>query len=368
MAEKKLPLKKGGDAPKKAFDLNAFKKSSNLDHNVKEKDISWIPMSEAYTEATKLPGLARGYVQLFRGFSNTGKSTAIYEAAAGAQKIGDIPVIIETEGNWNWDHAAKIGMQFEEVLDETTGELTYRGDFILVRGHDLLNMYGKYDYSSSKEGTKILRTEPVVEDVARFIDSLLLDQANGELPCNLCFLWDSIGTLNCFKGTQSKSANNMWTAGAMASAFKALTHNKITASRSVDSKFTNTFAAVQKIWLDSSGMGQPVVKHAGGEAMFYAARLIVHFGGVVSHGSTKLTATSGGNTFQYGTEVRVKVEKNHITGIQEEGKICSTPHGYVSPNKLDEYKKEHKDFIKKSLQVEFDDIQWGSEEVTEIFE
>lgn len=368
MSEKKLPSKgTQKKVVKQAFDLKQFKKDKSFDHKVKEKDIEWIPLSPAFTEATKIPGLAKGFVHLFRGFSNTGKSTAIYEAMAGAQKVGDLPVIIETEGNWNWDHAKKIGVQAEEVVDVETGEIDYEGDFLLFRAHDLLNMYGKFDYSTSKEGSKILRTEAVIEDVARLIDELLLAQANGELPRNLCFLWDSIGTLNCFKCTQSKSNNNMWNAGAMSAAFKSIANTKIPASRSVDSEFTNTFAAVQKIWIDSTGM-QPQVKHSGGDAMFYAARLIVHFGGILSHGSAKLTATSGGKSFQYGTEVRIKIEKNHISGIQQEGKICSTPHGYVSPDKLDEYKKEHKDWIKEQLSTDFDEIEYGFEVVTEIDE
>ena len=366
MAEKKIPSKGGAKPTKQVFDLKKFKQTNNFDHKVKEKELSWIPMSEAFTKATKLPGGARGFVQLYRGFSNSGKSTAIYELAAGAQAIGDLPVIIETEGNWNWDHARNIGVKAEEVVDESTGEIDYEGDFLLFRGHDLLRMYGKYDYASSKEMTKVMRTEPVIEDVARLIDELLLAQANGDLPRNLVFLWDSIGTLNCYKGTQSKSSNNQWNAGAMKSAFMAITHNKIPASRSVDSEYTNTFAAVQKIWLDSSGMGMPVVKHSGGEAMFYASRLIIHYGGTVSHGTSKLTATLGGNSYQYGIEAKIGVIKNHVTGAQEEGKICSTPHGYVAPDKLDEYKKEHKSYFSNLFSADFDSINFSYEEVTDI--
>ena len=94
-----------GKAPKKPikkkpFDNKAFKKNNGLDIVVKEKELSWIPLSDAFHEALKIPGLARGYFTSFRGYSNTGKSTAIYEAVAGAQKVGDLPVIMETEGNW----------------------------------------------------------------------------------------------------------------------------------------------------------------------------------------------------------------------------------------------------------------------------
>lgn len=350
-----LPKKGGAGIPKKGFDLKSFKQKQNLSHSVKDKELSFIPMSSAFTKATKLAGLARGFTTLFRGYSNTGKSTAIYEAAAGAQAIGDLPVIIETEGNWNWQHAINIGMQVEEIIDEETGEIVdYEGNFILVRGNDLLEMYGKYDYSSSKEMTKMLRTEPVIEDVVRFIDDLLLQQANGELPMNLCFLWDSIGTLNCFKSTQSKSSNNQWNAGAMAASFTPLLSTKIPASRSVTSPYTNTFAAVQKVWLDSSGMGQPVMKHKGGEAMYYLARIIIQYGGTISHGSKALTATAGGKNYQYGIETKIKVVKDHVGGVQQEGVICSTPHGYVAPDELDAYKKEKGEYIKKMLNTDYE--------------
>ena len=112
-----------GVIEKKVFDLSAFKKKFNLTHSVKDKELSWIPLSKAFHDALGLPGFARGYAQIVRGYSNTGKSTAIYEGVAGAQAIGDFPVIIETEGNWNWEHARNIGVQFTEVVDTETGEI-----------------------------------------------------------------------------------------------------------------------------------------------------------------------------------------------------------------------------------------------------
>ena len=87
---------------KKSFDLGKFKKNNGMDIVVKEKELTWVPLSDAFHEALKIPGLARGYFTSFRGYSNTGKSTAIYEAVAGAQKVGDLPIIMETEGNWSW--------------------------------------------------------------------------------------------------------------------------------------------------------------------------------------------------------------------------------------------------------------------------
>lgn len=358
----------GKKAPKKAvkktnFDLKSFKKNKGMDITVKEKDLTWIPLSDSFHEALKIPGLARGYFTSFRGYSNTGKSTAIYEAMAGAQKIGDLPVIIETEGNWSWEHARNIGVEFTEVVDEETGEIIdYEGDFIYLNGDDLLQRYECVDYSTGKEGTKVLRNEPIIEDVARFMTELLDAQAEDELERDLCFLWDSVGSLNGFQSVMSKSNNNQWNAGSMESAFKSLVNHRLPASRRMGKKYTNTFAVVQKIWLDNMNT---VIKHKGGEAFFYSPRVIVHFGGILTHSTVKLKATSGGETYQFGIETKVRCEKNQVNGVEEQGKLASTPHGYWNPSKIEEYKKIHKDYILERLNSTVDEFVIEREEVTE---
>jgi len=351
---KKAPKKNTeNNTANKKFNLDSFKKGNGYDVTVKEKELTWIPMSEAYYDALKMPGLARGYLTSFRGYSNTGKSTAVYEAVAGAQKIGDLPVIIETEGNWSWEHARNIGVQFNEVVDETTGEVyDYEGDFIFISSEDLLKRYQYFDHSSSKEGTKPLRFEPVIEDVAKLMHDLLDTQESGDLPRNLCFLWDSVGSINGYRSATSKNSNNQWNAGAMESAFKSLINYRIPSSKKEGKPYTNTFAVVQKIWLDNENK---VVKHKGGEAFFYSPRVIVHFGGILSHSTTKLKATSGGETYQFGIETKVRCEKNQVNGIEEQGKLSSTPHGYWNPDKINDYKKEHRDFILNRLNVPYCD-------------
>tara|TARA_R110000850_G_scaffold71067_1_gene157016 strand:+ start:1098 stop:2204 length:1107 start_codon:yes stop_codon:yes gene_type:complete len=334
---------------KTSYSLDDFKASQGITKTIKDKELSWIPLSKAWHDAIKLPGFARGYVNSVRGYSNTGKSTAFYEAIAGAQRIGDLPVIFETEGNFNWEHAKMCGMQFEELIDESTGEITYGGKFLYMSNKDLLDRYQNYDHQHSKEMTKPLRFEPVLEDVARYMTELLDMQAEEKLKENLCFLWDSIGTLNGFKSAMSKTTNNMWNAGSM-KVFQAIVNYRIPASRREDSEFTNTFICVQKIWYDSMNMK---IKHSCGEFMFFNSRLIVHLGGIISHGTKKLKATALGNDYQYGTECKINCEKNHVNGLEKKGIIASTPHGYWNPLDLDNYKKEKRDFIHEKLNVEY---------------
>lgn len=349
---KKQPAKKA--VIKKNFDLNSFMDSENLSTEPNDDEISWIPLSKAWHDAVKMPGFPRGFVSLVRGFSNTGKSTAFYEAIAGAQRVGDLPVVIETEGNWNAEHAKKIGVKFIEDVDEETGEITLRPDgFILVRNQDLYNRYKNYCHKESKMKSKPTRNQPVIEDVALFMEEMIQKQENGQLPMNLCFLWDSIGTLNGYQSATANGRNNQWNAGAM-NCFGTLVNFLIPASRSKDSEFTNSLICVQKIWLDAMGMGQPVVKHKGGEFMYFNSRIIVHIGGTISHGTKALKATSLGQEFQYGTEAKIKVVKNHIEGFNTNGKIASTPQGYINPDELDQWKKENKNFIHDSLKVDYD--------------
>lgn len=346
---------------KNTFDLDSFLDSENMVSESKDKELSWVPLSKAWHDALKLPGFPRGYVSLVRGYSNTGKSTAFYEAIAGCQKIGDLAIIIETEGNWSAEHAKLVGVKFKEVVDKTTGEIKeVPEDCILMRVEDLYKKYKCYDHKESKMTTKATRGEPVIEDVSLFMSEMIQKQEDGQIPRNICFLWDSIGTLNCYKSACSNASNNMWNAGAMG-AFQAIVNFKIPSTRNIEAKYINTFISVQKIWLDS--MNGLVVKHKGGEFMFFNSRLIVHIGGILTHGTTKLSAKALGQDFQFGTEAKIRAEKNHVTGIQRSGLIASTPHGYVNPDEIEQYKKDKRKYIHDALNVSYDtELEFISEE------
>ncbi|NJO65932.1 MAG: hypothetical protein HC836_50030 [Richelia sp. RM2_1_2] len=184
-------------------------------------------------------------------------------------------------------------------------------------------------------------------------------QDNGELPYDLLFVIDSLGTLDCNRSVNAKeqgtSDNNMWNANAFERAFKSLINNRIPSSRKSNKNYTNTLIAVQKIWLDSMSGGQPVVKHKGGEAFAYGARLIFHHGGTLTHGTKKIVATSKKKEISFGIETKISVVKNQVDGelggIAFEGKIISTPHGFigVESEDKDNYKSEHIKYFRDAL-------------------
>jgi len=343
---------------KKNFSLSDYKGVKKLDTGAKDKPLEYIPLSSAFQTVTGLIGLPKGYVSILRGYTNTGKSTALIEAAVGCQREGIIPVIIDTENGFNWNHARDMGFIFEYPLDEETGELGEPiGDFIYINNDHLINLYGKKRDKN--------RDVAVIEDVADFVNGLLEDQLNELLPNELCFLWDSVGTLDCEKSITSKSSNNMWNANAIEACFKSLITYRIPASRKENKKYTNTFVVVNKIWLDSM-QGAGIVKHKGGEAFYYSARLVIHFGGVNSHGTKKLVATANGREWVYATQTKVTVDKNHVEGASYKGELVSTAHGFILPTELDVYKKQHKNYILSKLGVSDNtDITFSEKEIND---
>lgn len=354
MAKKKLTEAISG-AVKGNFNLESFKKSKNLSNNqVTFKDQRWIPLSAAFQDVLSLPGIPMGHITLLRGHSDTGKTTALIEAAVSAQKMGILPVFIVTEMKWNWDHARQMGFQMEEVVDEETGEiLDYTGNFIYV------------DRSS-------LNT---IEDVASFIADLLDEQAKGRLPHDLLFLWDSVGSIPCSMSVEKNSNNPQWNAGAMSQQFGNFINQKIILSRKSNTPYTNTMVVVNKIWVSpaETPMSQPRMRNKGGDTMFFDASLIVTFGNVTNSGTSKLKATKNGKDVEFAKRTKVAIDKNHINGVTTMGRVIMTPHGFIEedPKAINEYKKEHShEWLQVLGSSDFDIVEERevAEDVRDIFD
>lgn len=326
------------------FSLDKFKSKKGLDSaSVKFKKQEWIPLSKAFQDAVSIPGIPTGHITLLRGHSDTGKTTGLLEASVSAQKLGILPVFIITEMKWSWEHAKEMGLEFDEVVDESTGEITdYKGFFLYVdRG-----------------------TLNTIEDVAGFISDLLDEQKNGDLPYDLCFFWDSIGSIPCELSVRSNKNNNEWNAGAMSTQFSNHLNQKILLSRKEGSPFTNTLVAINKVWTmkPESPMGAPKLQNKGGMSMWYDATLVVTFGNITNPGTSKIRAVKDGKQVEFAKRTNVQVEKNHISGVTTKGRIAMTQHGFIDDTKkaVDTYKNQYKD---KWLEIfgssDFDLIEEG---------
>lgn len=359
------PLKK--KTPKK-FSVKEYKTSllgGEQQAKTADKEMEWIIMPKAYQEALKLPGIPMGRTTMIRGRSDTGKSTLKNCAIASAMKQGILPVIFETEGNFDFQYAKDCGMPIEPVyemvehLDEETGEVTrqreivdWEGDYFLFTNKKICEFCGDMDYSDGKKKSK-KRGTPVIEDIGYIISTFLEQQENGDLPMPLFFVWDSVGSIQSWKSYTSKAGNNMFDAGAISTVFTPL-FSRISSSKEVGMPYTNTLMVVNKIWTDNANStgGAVAVANKGGETFQYGMRLGIHVGGIARAGTKKLKATLKGDEYQYGNITKISVFKNQLPtpyNVTYSGTMCCVHNGIITEGDIDSYKKAHLPLILEKI-------------------
>jgi hypothetical protein len=325
MAKKESLNSTISSAIKGGVDLEKFKKSKNLQANVVFKEQRWIPLSQAFQDTLQIPGIPVGHITLLRGHSDTGKTTALLEAAVAAQKMGILPVFIITEMKWDWSHARAMGFEFQEVANEDGEIVDYNGFFLYI-DREKLNC---------------------IEDVSAFIADILDEQKRGTLPHDICFFWDSVGSIPCRMSIEKSTNNNEWNAGAMSQQFGNFINQRIVLSRKASQPYTNTFVAVNKVWVakPDNPMAQPTLNNKGGNTMYFDSSLVITFGNVARAGTNKIKATKNGKEVEFAKRTRISCDKNHVTGITAVNKVIMTVHGFIKDDKkeLDDYKKKYSD-------------------------
>lgn len=372
---KKAPIKKKSsisDLKKKmGFNVSVEKGEVQNASNA-DKQMDWIIMPGAFQDAVKLPGFPMGYVSMICGHPNTGKSTLLNHAIVSSQRQGLIPVIYDTENNFDFQYAIDMGMDATPIYDEVNievvnpenGEITvtkekriveYDGPFFYFNNAILAERYGNIDYSTGKQCAK-RRTSAVIEDIVYSMNEFLELQADGEIEQGLVFLWDSVGSIGGLRSYNSKVGNNMFDAGTISAAFQDIMDNKIPSSRKVSSKYTNTFILINKVWLDgtTNPIAPPSMEMKGGKSVTYRSRLIVLLGGQLKSSVKRLSAVSKGLTYNYGTQTKIKVLKNQLPSpfnVTYEGEFICTDTGIIGVDKesQEEYKKNRIPIILKKL-------------------
>jgi hypothetical protein len=355
--EKKSLTAAAGKAIQSSFNLDKFKENKGLASNVKFKNQQWIPFSPALQEALSIPGIPMGHISMVRGKSNTGKSTMTIETAVNAQKMGVLPVLIITEMKHSWEHWKTMGFDIEDVVDESTGEIIDQTGFFIYRDRSTLNS---------------------IEDIASFIIDLLTEQKKGNLPYDLLFIWDSVGSIACDMSIEKGSNNPMWNAGAIATQFGNFINQQIVMSRKESSKYTNTLFIVNKVGVAPAltPMSQPKMTNKGGDTFYYDASLCLTFGNITNAGTSKISATKDKKKVEFALRTKIACDKNHINGITTIGTIVSTVHGFIpdSPTAVDKYKKAHSsewvDILGKGEYKVIEDLsEWDEKgDISDMFE
>ena len=386
------PIKKGAGIKKRANGLSSWKKTNGMDSSsAKEinavsnanKEQRWLIMPKAFQDCLKIPGLPMNTVISVIGHSNSGKSTLVNHAIVSAQRQGLIPVIIDTENSFSFQYAKAMGFEAEPVMGEVdvedvdpdTGEITthketqvvhWEGDFVYYNNRLLCERFGDNDYAKGTK-SKTKRKIAVIEDVASAINELLDAQDAGEIDQGFVFVWDSVGSIGCFKEyANGKLGNPMWTAAAMGPAFNMIVNDRIPSSKKVSSKYDNTMIYVNRVWLDNTTnpVGPPILQTRGGKTLKWSVRMEILMGGQLTAGIKRLTATAKGLNYSYGIETKIKVLKNHLDAphnVCYEGKVIASDLGFIGMDELENYKKDHINVILKQL----NEASKGGSKITE---
>ena len=330
----KQPLKK------KASDFSSIRKKFSSSEKYKEQ--RYFDLGEAFQKATGLPGPAMGQINMLLGHSDTGKTTALLQTAVDAQKKNILPVFIITEQKFSFEHAKQMGLETEyiEEVDEETGEVSaYWDGFLLYK-------LG-FDY---------------IEQAFDYVTEVLDAQKNGEIPHDIVFLWDSIGTIPCQMSFDGKGGNQH-TARVISEKWGMGLAQRITSSRKESYPYTNTMVFVNQPWvaLPDNPFGQPTIAPKGGNSIYLSCALVFLFGNQKSSGVSKLSATNKGRKVNFAIRTKVGIHKNHMNGLgYADNKILATTHGFIEDDKkdIDKYKSDNKDYWAEVFDGVFDDTSF----------
>ena len=288
----------------------------------------FFDLGDAFLDATGIPGPAIGHINMLLGHSDTGKTTALVKSAVDAQKKGILPVFIITEQKWNWDHAVLMGFNKED-------------DFYLFNSD--------FEY---------------IEQITEFINDVLDAQEKGEIPHDILFLWDSVGSVPC-KMTYEGKGGKQHNASVLADKIGMGLNQRISGSRRSDKEYTNTLVIVNQPWVElpDNPFGQPKIKAKGGEAIWLNSTLVFLFGNQKGAGTTKISITKDKRKVKIATRTKISIMKNHVNGLgYEDGRILVTSHGFMpgredseEKKSIEDYKKENGDYISKMLGVNVTD-------------
>ena len=307
---------------KREFKFDDIKSKFSSKTNYKPE--SFYNCGEAFMEASGLPGPVMGGINMFLGHSNSSKTTAMILAAADAQRKGHLPVFIITEKKWNWEHAVELGLEAtKNEEDEWEGMFIFNDSF---------------EY---------------IEQATEFINEIINAQEKGDIPYNILFLWDSIGSIPC-KQTFDGAGGGMHNAKVLADKIGMGIHSRISKSKKEDYPYYNTLVVVNQPWvlLPDNPFGQPEIKSKGGEAIWLASSLVFLFGNQKKAGISHIDATKNGRKISFAIRTKISILKNHVNGLGfKDGKIVAVHNGYISDTKesLEKYKKEFSDYWESKM-------------------
>jgi len=294
---------------KKKFDLSEYKKTIKAADTPLKKD-KFITLDECLHTVLGMPGIPLGHITQIFGKSDTGKTSLLFHAATKAQENNILPVVIVTEGKVSWDRAATMGFDRENAIVEENLEY--------------------------------------LEDVFDYIDKIITDVGNGDLPMDIMIFWDSVGsTLSRDEveikkdGTTEKKATMMKAAKVISERMRVIA-KKINNTRKISFPKSVGLMIINQCYTTPPKFpgAQPGLVPYGGDSIWFRSSLVLRMGR-----KSKLYAIKNKIRMGFGIVSSISVDKNHITNVSHSGEFVITADSIIpnDTNILKKYKEDHKD-------------------------
>ncbi len=307
--------------------------------SVKEqRPLSFIPSSPAVQNALKFKGLAISHTHSVSGYSDTGKTTLLLEWVIACQKMNILPVLVITEGKFQFEHAKTMGMEcdYEEVVDESTGELkkNWNKGFFLFRD-DFENLEEMYQWMATI--------------------AMEVNKPKSTLPYDICFFVDSQNKLKCKQAIEKimegESDLPMHNAKVHKNYFSGIIEPLVVNSKYTKNPHTITFVSILR---GHKGIDSPNLQDSGGTSLYYDMAIKFHCGGKLAAATKDKVFKMKNQTIAIAKETKLRILKNHINGISAEGSVLMTQHGFIELDDWDDYLSKNKKTVEEHFKIVLD--------------
>lgn len=295
----------------KKFDLGSYAESSETVDETVYKPLQYINMPKCFQEAIGLPGIPLGHSTMLYGLSDSGKTDVLLKIAREAVAQDILPILIITENKMEKARLELMGLK-------------------------------------DKENCIVVEHLTTLEDVYDYISMKATDIKNGKLKMNSMILWDSVA------GTPSKDSFEIAKDGKITKKYgpqknastigyyNPIVMKIITATRQIDCDYSLGLFMLNQAYKNMPEFpGAPVTTVPnGGEKIWFPISLAVE----IKEGK-RIKITKDGRDLEIGLVSKLKVKKNHITGINAAGEIVlAGSEMFANDEKLlKEYKERFKD-------------------------
>lgn len=271
----------------KKFDLEDYIESSETVDETVYKPLQYVIMPKPFQDAIGLPGIPLGHSTMLYGLSDSGKTDVLLKIAREAVQQDILPIIIITENKMEKARLELMGL------------------------HDKVNCI-------------IVEHLTTLEDVYDYISMKVHDIRNKKLKMNTLILWDSVA------GTPSKDSFEIAKDGKITKKYgpqknaqtigyyNPIIMKMVTSTRQIDSDYSLGLFMLNQAYKNMPEFpGAPTTTVPnGGEKIWFPISLAIE----IKEGK-RIKTTVEGRDLEIGLISKLKVKKNHVTGVNSTGDV-----------------------------------------------